>query len=111
MKVFLLILSITLLFTAGCTVQHYEIKNQELHLYVQEPKAGEVYFFCSLDEYKPHKIRENDSGTWEAVLPSNIEFKYFFTVDGKLYIPECKLREKDDFGSENCIYIPLLGIR
>ena len=111
MKLIFSFLSIMFLLTAGCTVRHYEIINQELHLYVQKPDADEVYFFSSIDEFQPHKVRENDSGDWEAVLPSNIEFKYFFTVDGKLFIPECKFKEQDDFGSENCIYTPLLGIK
>ena len=110
MKVILLFLSVFLLFTAGCTVQKYEVINQELHIYLKNKGAEKVYLLTSLDQFEPHEVSTTDSGTWEAILPSDMEFKYFFMVDEEVFIPECEMRETDDFGSENCIYTPLLGM-
>lgn len=95
--------------TAGCATPHYEVKNEKLHLYLKNPKAENVYMLCSLDEYKPRQAVNTGSGTWETVLSPYAEFKYFFLVDGKVFIPACDLKEKDDFGSENCVYTPLMG--
>ena len=30
----------------------------------------------------------------------------FYIVDGAVYLPQCRLKEQDDFGSANCLYIP-----
>ena len=111
MKKILSFLSAFLFFTAGCTVQHYEVVNQELHIYFKNKDAEKVYLLTSLDEFIPHEVRPTDSGNWEAVLPSDMEFRYFYLVDGNLFLPDCEMKEKDDFGSENCIYIPLLGMQ
>jgi hypothetical protein len=43
---------------------------------------------------------------WINRVPSGREFRYFYSVDGKILVPECALTEKDDFGSENCLYSP-----
>jgi len=40
-----------------------------------------------------------------------MEFKYFYMIDDKMFVPECSMNEKDDFGSVNCVYIPLLGMQ
>ena len=110
MKVILSFLSISLLFTAGCAVQKYEVVNQELHIYLKNKGAEKVYLLTSLDQFEPHEVSATDSGTWEAILPSDMEFRYFYLVDGDVFLPDCELKEKDDFGSDNCIYIPLLGM-
>lgn len=110
MKITLSILSTFILLTAGCAVQQYKVINQELHIYLKNKKAVKVHLLTSLDGYTPNEITKLDSNTWEAVLPSDMEFKYFFLIDGEVSIPDCRMKEKDDFGSENCVYIPLLGI-
>ena len=109
MKRFFSLILVLFLLTAGCTIRHYEVKNEKLHIYLKDPKAEKVYMLCSVDEYKPRQAINTGSGIWETVLSPNIEFKYFFLVDGKVFIPACELKEKDDFGSENCVYTPMLG--
>ena len=103
------ILSVFLLIASGCTVHQYKIVNQKLHIYLKDKKAEKVYLLTSLDGFEPHEVRVADSGTWEAILPSDIEFRYFYLIDGKVFLPDCVMKEKDDFGSDNCIYIPRLG--
>jgi hypothetical protein len=43
---------------------------------------------------------------WKVTLSRLNEFKYFYLVDGKAYLPDCRLRENDDFGSNNCVFSP-----
>ena len=31
-----------------------------------------------------------------------------YLVDGKPFLPSCTMKERDDFGSENCIFEPKL---
>lgn len=110
MKKNFLILTVILFFSAGCVVQQYRIINNELHIFLKNKEAQQVYFLHSLDEYAPHEAIRDESGLWISILPSDVEFKYFYIIDGKVFIPDCRIREKDDFGSENCVYIPLLGM-
>ncbi len=52
-------------------------------------------------------LREHiDSETWRVTLPGEYEFTYFYMIDGKPFLPPCRFTEKDDFGSENCIFVP-----
>ncbi len=110
MKILISFLSIFILSTAGCAVQEYKVIDQELHIYLKDKKAENVYVLCSLDEFTPRQASDAGDGIWESVLPSDAEFRYFFIVDDEVLIPDCEMKEKDDFGSENCVYIPLLGI-
>jgi hypothetical protein len=110
MKTIFSFLSAIIILTSGCAVRQYRVINQELHIYLKNKDAEKVYILCSIDEYTPRQATDTGSGTWEAVLPSDAEFRYFFLVDNEVFIPSCKMKEKDDFGSENCVYIPLLGM-
>ena len=67
-------------------------------------EARQVFFLSSLDGYEEHETRKIDDKTWEILVHADSEFKYFYMVDGKPFLPACSLKEKDDFGSENCIY-------
>ena len=111
MKVILSFLSALILLTTGCAVHEYRVVGQELHIYLKDKKAEEVYVLSSLDEYKPRRATDAGDGMWETVLPSNAEFKYFYIVDDEVLVPACDMKEKDDFGSENCVFIPLLGMK
>jgi hypothetical protein len=104
---FILILLLTGL--AGCATRaHYKIDGTRLYMYLQKPNAGEVYFASSIDNYVLHPTRLDAKGAWEAVIPLGYEFRYFFVADGRVILPPCRYREKDDFGAENCIFIPEL---
>lgn len=111
MKTILSLLSMAIVLTAGCAVHEYKVIGQELHIYLKDKEAEKVYVLCSLDEYTPRKATDDGAGTWEAVLPSDMEFRYFFLVNDEVVIPSCDMKEKDDFGSENCVYVPLLGMK
>jgi hypothetical protein len=90
----------------GCTGHYYIVKADSVDLYLKKPGAEVVYFFSSLDGYRPHRAEKVDAQTWKVTVPANTEFKYFYRVDGHEYLPSCKLRENDDFGGQVCIYSP-----
>jgi hypothetical protein len=96
---------ILLLLLVGCTPKHYITKGEDvMAMYLDLPKAKEVLFASSLDNFKIHATHQNGSGLWVINNLNNREFRYFYVVDGEIYIPECRYREKDDFGTINCIY-------
>lgn len=96
-----------LVMLSGCVSRYsYKVTNDVLHIFLNEPDAEKVYFLSSLDQFERHEAFKNGKGVWEVTLPSNREFKYFFIVDTKVFIPSCDQKESDDFGSENCIYFP-----
>lgn len=96
-----------LLVLTGCGGgHHYQERDGMVSIYLTEADADTVSFASSLDGYKLHEADKIDDDTWEVRVPSSEEFKYFYMVNGDVYIPACRITEKDDFGSENCIYVP-----
>jgi hypothetical protein len=94
------------LLCAGCATHYYRIKADRVNLYLRMPEAKIVYFATSLDEFELFRTKKLESGIWEVAVPATREFTYFYKVDGSIYLPDCKLKEKDDFGDENCIFTP-----
>jgi len=101
----LLIAGILLLCT-GCGKHYFRLNGDTLHMYLKKSDAKSVYFSSSLDGYELHRARQVAATTWEVTLPANGEFTYYYIVDGTVYLPPCRLKEYDDFGSENCVYAP-----
>jgi hypothetical protein len=106
MKGYLLVAIVILLVFTGCASHYYRVRGGTIQIYLKRPDAKAVYFSSSLDGYERHKTKKIDAETWEVTLPANAEFKYFYVVDGVVYVPSCRLKESDGFGSENCIYVP-----
>ena len=94
------------LLSAGCATHYYRIKSDRVNLYLRLPEAQIVYFSSSLDGFGLYRTKNLESGIWEVAVPETREFTYFYKVDGVIFLPDCKLKEKDDFGDENCIFIP-----
>ncbi len=92
---------------SGCAAGHtIEQQSQGLLFSLRMPKANKVQLALSTDSYMLHDARLNKNGTWQVTVPEAREMKYFYIVDGIPYRPECRLKETDDFGSENCLYQP-----
>ncbi|MGD8701108.1 MAG: hypothetical protein PVG51_07060 [Desulfosarcina sp.] len=102
----LLIIGLMLLMT-GCATHYYDVKGDTLNLYLNHPDAKKVTFACSLDGFEPHDARKVD-GRWMVSVPSQKPFRYYYMLNGELFLPPCKLKENDDFGSKNCIFTPHL---
>ncbi len=90
----------------GCATHFYRQKGDLLHIYLKTPDAETVTFAHSKDGFKLHPAEHIDSDTWRVTLPGEYEFTYFYMIDGKPFLPPCRFTEKDDFGSENCIFVP-----
>jgi len=98
---------ILLFVLAGCGGGHYlKVEEGSASIYLNAADAKSVFFASSLDRYKPREAYRIDDRMWEVLVPADKGFKYFYMVDGVVYIPDCRMTEKDDFGSENCIYEP-----
>ena len=103
--VFLILAVLPLLM--GCLSRHDAIlRENAVRLRLDRPGAEVVYFASSHDGFELHQTTRIDKRTWEAIVPADVEFSYFYIVDGVVYVPPCRLREKDDYGGTNCIYIP-----
>ena len=92
---------------SGCLNSH-SLRGTEdtVSLVLDRPDAEAVYFACSLDGYEPHRAKKIGRNKWEVTVPADVEFKYFYLVDGLVCIPACRLKEDDDFGRKNCVYNP-----
>lgn len=66
-------------------------------------KAQKVLFYSSVNGFTPVQA-DGDGKNWTAVIPKAAQMRYFVVADGRTYLPECTLKEKDDFGGELCIY-------
>jgi hypothetical protein len=90
----------------GCSsTSHYLVTDRRgVEVVLHLPTAEEVRFASSRDGFHWHDARQTGRGNWRVIVPGKGGFRYFFVVDGSLYLPECPLKEYDDFGSETCIY-------
>ena len=103
-KYFVLALFIFVL--GGCAPKHFVEKDMgSLTFFLQSPKANRVQLAVSFDHYALHDAQQNGSGVWQVKVPIHQELKYFYVVDSSVYIPECRFKETDDFGSVNCLYV------
>jgi hypothetical protein len=103
---YFLLTAVALVIFSGCARHYHQVKGDGVHLYLKKPDAAVVFFASSLDEYELHRAKKIDDDTWEIAIPAGREFNYFYTVDGVPFVPPCKLKENDDFGSKNCLFIP-----
>ncbi len=90
----------------GCAHHYQRVENGDVKLFLCAPKAREVLFASSLDGYRPHPAQRIGESAWMIRVPADKEFSYFYLVDGHVLVPECTYRERDDFGSANCIFLP-----
>ena len=107
MKVLISVLVIIAVGLTGCASHYYQVKDHALYFYLKAPDdAREVDFACSKDGYTLHRAEKIDARTWRVRVPADSEFTYFYLVDGNLFPVPCPLKEKDDFGFENCVFVP-----
>jgi len=90
----------------GCTAHYHIINNGHVEMFLTAPQAQSVVLVISGDTFQQVQALRDDSGMWKVTLSRLNEFKYFYLVDGKTYLPDCRLRENDDFGSNNCVFSP-----
>lgn len=106
MSRYFLIVFAAFFFLSGCARHYYRVKGDMVRIYLKKPNATVVHFASSHDGFKLHKAKRIDPETWEITTRASGEFRYFYIVDGVVYLPPCRLKEHDDFGSANCLYSP-----
>lgn len=99
-------LLVCLLWLASCSTHSQHVDGAIVTLSLDVP-ARQVALACSRDGFVPHPARR-EHDRWVISLFAGTPFRYFYLVDGRVYVPPCRLKEKDDFGAENCIFDPRL---
>ena len=92
--------------TIACADHFYRVKDDSVRMYIIKPEADTVLFANSMDGYRLHPAEKIDAKTWMVTVQKDLEFSYFYLVDGAVFVPSCRFKEHDDFGSENCIFFP-----
>jgi len=91
----------------ACGSHHYVGSNQRgLIFYLEYPGASEVAFASSIDDFQLRQAHRDKLGRWLIEGLKKEDFQYFYLVDGKPFVPDCRYRQQDDFGSVNCVYLP-----
>lgn len=105
MNGFRFVLILLVLSLGGCRSHYYKIDGNQVYLYLKNPEARTVELCGSFDGFKEHGARKVDDETWAVRIPLQAEFVYFYLVDDHFFLPPCRFKEKDDYGSENCIFV------
>ena len=92
--------------SGGCPAHYHAINSGHVEMFLTAPQAQSVVLVVSSDPFQQVQALRDDSGMWKVTVNRLSEFKYFYLVDGKTVLPDCRLRENDDFGSNNCVFSP-----
>lgn len=95
---------LTALTMAGCINHYYRNEPDAVVFYLKAPNAQNVQIAASYNGYDLKPVQRLNSDTWIVRLPNGTGFSYFYLVDGKLLVPQCKMMEQDDFGQSNCVF-------
>lgn len=90
----------------GCATHSQKIQGNLVSLYLKDASSQMVFFASSLDGFQRHPLTRDTDEMWRINLPADQEFIYFYIKGNQVFIPDCPFREKDDFGFENCIFVP-----
>lgn len=98
---------LALLLVASCAQQHTDTTAQNtVTLTLRAPYAREVLLLTSSDHFTPRPAVRDQDGAWRCSDIPNVDFSYFYLVDGKTVTPDCRFTTNDDFGTTNCRHIP-----
>ncbi len=92
--------------SVGCTRHFLEVREEAVWLYLRAPGAREVLLIAAADSLEKIPAESVGLGLWRARREGRSAFRYSFLVDGEPRLPACPLRERDDFGSWNCVFDP-----
>jgi hypothetical protein len=101
-----MILLMAIVTLTGCAVHFQRAEPEGVVFYLRAPEAQSVEIAASYNGFRVQPAQRRNATTWIARLPKGISFSYFYLVDGRTYIPPCKMMEQDDFGQANCIFSP-----
>ena len=92
------------LLAAGCASHDVRQNNGQAVFYLRCSQAREVALATSLDGFVPHKTRRTGFDLWVVEVKASQDFSYFYLVDGKVLMPDCRSIQQDDFGGVTCVY-------
>jgi hypothetical protein len=75
-------------------------------LVLRAPDAANVQLAASINQFAPLPARREQDGVWVVRGLANVDFQYFYLVDGLVALPDCRIKVSDDFGSVNCRHLP-----
>ena len=99
-------LILTIWALGGCVTHSQKIMGNQVSLYLRATGNQEVFFASSLDGFQRHPLTRHAEKSWVISLPAGREFTYFYIMNNQPFIADCPYKEKDDFGSENCLFVP-----
>ncbi len=71
--------------------------------YFRVKDANSVAFYSSADGFtKKEAVKQGK--IWTVTIPESREFTYYLEKDGEIYLPECDMKQQDDFGGTVCVY-------
>ena len=106
MKAWIFILLLMAAVATGCSTHYLRSENGQTFLYLEDRHADTVMFASSLDHFQWRSAEKINGRTWRIGIPQDIPQTYIYRVGNQIVVPDCRFRETDDFGSENCLYIP-----
>ncbi len=103
-------IAVAAMLLVGCTGgPKYFVKpnNNNISFYARIPGAKTVYLVSNATNFKKVKAVRVKKNLWKASIPyKHGLIKYFYIVDGHVFIPPCKSHEYDGFGGKDCVYVP-----
>ncbi len=91
---------------AGCGLHGQRLRDNRAELVLSAPEAHSVVLVVAGDRFEQIPARPDEHGRWIVRVPTTEEFAYFYLVDGKPFVPDCRFKEHDEFGTMNCIFMP-----
>jgi hypothetical protein len=104
-----LMIAAAALCAVGCVGHAARPRQDGPYLYLRAPAAGSVSLVITGDGFREIPAVRVDPDNWRVRLERAVGFTYFLLVDGEVFLPDCLLKEKDDFGSDNCVFDPQEG--
>ena len=92
---------------ARSTTHYHRINGDILKLYLDKPNARQVLLACSQDHFVPREARKGEQEVG-GIAPRRIPVSILLSCRRRNISPPCRMKENDDFGSENCIFDPNL---
>ncbi len=98
---------VIILFLAVMACSKHYVKQSEdsLYFYYNGKDAEKVLFYSDINNYAGRSFKKSE-GYWIYILNKPVEaeeIKFFYKVDGKVYLPECRMKINDDFGGKLCV--------
>ncbi len=106
MKPAIQLVTTLVLFTAGGCASHFTSTptKDSVELLLSKPFARQVLLFPSSNNFTPLVAVKKKTGYWSVTITNEDHFSYFYMVDNIVYVPDCQIKELDDFGGTNCLY-------